>query len=173
MNARLLMQIIEFNPLLISNTLLNLLEALWTGTDRQPTKNGHLKAPPQHTVIATLAFRVRFSKDWRITRSLICLAFDVTALAVLGGKTGYKLDRGFQTGPFRCPQLEEQHVEQLVECLQIGSVIDNFVAATKQKTKIIVKLAEPEAEFNFTSSSNSLRVRDITVLDIKSAYGQN
>jgi hypothetical protein len=161
MKARLLMQTIESNPLLISNTLLDLLEALWTGTERHPIKDDRPKPPPQHTVIATLAFRVRFSKDWRITRFLTCLAFDATAFAALSQKTGYKLNRGFQSEAFDSPQLNERDVEQLVEYLQTGSAIDNFVAATKQKTKIIVKLAKPKTGFNFTSSSNSLRVRDI------------
>ena len=128
---------------------------------RYPMKGDRPKPPQQRTLIATLAFRVRFSKDWRITRFLTCLAFDTTAFAALGQKTGYKLNRGFQPGPFKSPQLNEQDVEQLVEYLRTGSAIDNFVAATKQKTKIIAKLAEPKTGFNFISSSNSLRVRDI------------
>jgi hypothetical protein len=161
MKARLVMQTIESNPLLISNTLLNLLEALWTGTERHPIKGDRPKPPQQRTIVATLAFRVRFSKDWRITRFLTCLAFDATALAALGQKTEYKLNRGFQSGAFKSPQLNEQDVEQLVEYLRTGSAIDNFVAATKQKTKIIVKLEEPKTGFNFISSPNSLRVRDI------------
>jgi hypothetical protein len=161
MKARLIRQTIEFNPVLISNTLLDLLEALWTGTERQQVKGDMPKPPPERTVIATLAFRVRFSKDWSVTRFLTCLAFDATAFAVLHQKAKYKLNRGFPSSLFHAPQLDEQDIERLVELLQTGSAIDNFLAATKQKTKIIVKLVEPKTGFNFTSSSNSLRVRDI------------
>ena len=138
--------------MLISNTLLNLLEAPWTESERLQIKDCQPKPSPQRTVIATLAFRVRFSKDWRIIRFFTCLAFDATAFAVLCQKARYKLDRGFPSSILNSPQLNEQDVEHLVESLQTGSAIDNFVAATKQKAKIIVKLAELKTGSNLTSS---------------------
>ena len=161
MKAHLLMQTIRCNPVLLSNTMLSLLEALWTGTERQHVNDDQPKPPPEYTIIATLAFRVRFSKDWSVTRFLTCLAFDATAFVILRQKAKYKLDRGFPARAFDSPQLGEQDIEQLVEYLQAGSAMDNFQAAIKQKTKLVVKLAEPKTGFDFISSSNSLRVRDI------------
>lgn len=176
MKARLVMQTLESNPFIISNGTLDLLEALWTGNERHPTPEGSSSTVPQHTVIATFAYRVRFSKEWKVTRFLTCLAFDETAVATLNQYTGYK--RGRRSGIFQhSPELGEGDAVRLIEYLQTGSMIDNFVSATKQKTRNIVK-TESTGELDLTSSTNSLRVKDIVskihraTLTIKSRWSE-
>jgi hypothetical protein len=76
-----------FLKMILSNTyILDFLEYSWTGKKCKMMLEEH----SEHTVIASLAYRARFSRDWGVAMTLSCLAFDVADFAALYGHTGLK-----------------------------------------------------------------------------------
>lgn len=157
--ARTLYSLFHYHTFIVSERFLDLLEAAWTGTERHPPQAASLE--PQKTIVALFTYRVRFSRDWILTRYLTCLAFDAAAFALAQDLSGYKLQRSSGIfRPARSERMSEAEIQKLTVCLQAGSLLDYFVHAMRQRTKSIVKLKDPTQNFDLISSVNSLKVID-------------
>lgn len=170
--ARTLYNSFSFHPFLVSERFLDLLEAAWTGTERHSPQAPNLE--PQKTILGLFTYRVRFSRDWILTRYLTCLAFDAAAFALAQDLSGYKSQRSSSIfRPDRSERISENEIQKLSICLQAGSLTDYFVHAMTQKTKSIVKLKDSTQKFDLVSSANSLKVIEAVGKIRRSDLGSN
>lgn len=167
--SRTLYNLFYFHPFLVSERFLDSLETAWTGTERRSPHAPNLE--PQKTIVALFTYRVRFSRDWILTRYLTCLAFDAAAFALTSVLSGYKSQPS--SGVFYSERISETEIQKLSICLQADSPIDYFVHAMNQKTKTIVKLKDPTQDFDLVSSVNSLKVIDAVGKIWRSDLGSN